>query len=210
MLQQLFLSQVSQYAASPVVAGTLWAEMQTAYTAPDRFFHTLSHLQQVLQELLPLKAAVADWDTLFFSLCYHDVVYDVSQNVVAFDNEERSAAFAEKRLQSIGYPPEKTQQCKEQILATQKHRLTDSADTNFFLDADISILGQPWEVYLAYKINIRKEYHVYPDTIFYAGRKKMVEHFLRMDTVFKTAHFQQLYEEKAKANLRKEYRLLQA
>jgi predicted metal-dependent HD superfamily phosphohydrolase len=210
MLKQVFLERAASYAASRKLVQALWQEIELAYTAPTRYHHTLDHLQQMLNELLPLKEQIQDWDTLFFSLCYHDMVYDVTHNIVANDNEEQSAAFAEAALKRISYPAEKIARCKEQILATQKHRLSPDDDTNFLIDADLCILGQPWEVYLAYKNNIRKEYQIYPDRLFYAGRKKMLEHFLRMESIFKTPHFYQLYEEKAKANLRKEYRLLQA
>jgi predicted metal-dependent HD superfamily phosphohydrolase len=209
MLKQLFQEQVGRYAASSV-ATSLWQQIETAYTAPDRFHHTLDHLEQMLNELLPVRPQVQDWDTLIFSHCYHDVVYDVAQHMVASDNEERSAAFAEKALNKISYPTEKITQCKEQILATQKHLSSPDSDTNFFTDADLCILGQPWDVYAAYKSNIRKEYQIYPDRIFYGGRKKMLEHFLRMKAIFKTPYFLERYEEPARENLRKEYRLLQA
>lgn len=210
MLQQIFLNQARPYAASQKDAENCWKEIEAAYTSPDRHFHNLDHLRHLLDELLPLKDQATDWETLFFSLCYHDVVYDVASNLIAGDNEERSAVFAERQLTAMHYPAEKIQACKEHILATRKHRLSGNADTNLLTDADLSILGQPWEVYQQYKSNIRKEYQIYPDSIFYAGRKKMLEHFLRMECIYKTPSFRQRYEEKAKENLRKEYRLLQA
>ena len=209
MLKQLFLAQAALY-ADDTLAHELWQQIEDAYASPDRHYHTLAHLQQMLNELLLVKEQTEDWNTLFFSLCYHDVVYDAVHNMVAHDNEERSADVAENALKQLGYPAEKIGKCREQILATKGHLASPDKDTNFLTDADICILGQSWEVYAAYKQNIRKEYQIYPDRLFYAGRKKMLEQFLRMEPLFKTAHFQHLYEQEAKANLRKEYRLLQA
>lgn len=210
MIKHVFLELAARYATVPGLANELWQEIEISYTEPGRHYHTLDHLQHLLGELQPLQLQIADWETLVFSLCYHDVVYDVAHNMVANDNEERSAEFAEKQLSKMGYPAERIAQCKLQIMATKTHVMAPDADTNFLTDADLSILGQPWEVYAVYRSNIRKEYHIYPDNIFLAGRKKMLEHFLRMAPLFKTAHFRKLYEERAHENLRKEYRLLQA
>lgn len=196
--------------ADETTARDLWQQIEDAYASPDRHYHTLAHLRHMLQELLPVKDQVNDWETLFFSLCYHDVVYDAVRNMVAHDNEERSADLAEHALKQLAYPAEKIRKCREQILATKGHLTSPDQDTNFLTDADICILGQPWEAYVAYKQNIRKEYQIYPDRLFYAGRKKILEQFLRREPLFKTTHFQNLYEQEAKANLRKEYRLLQA
>lgn len=210
MIKQLFVAQASRYTVSPEEATRLWRQLETAYTEPNRYYHNLHHLEVMLHELLPVQNEISDWETLFFSLCYHDAVYDVAQHIVQNDNEERSAAFAEKQLLTTRYPQEKIERCKKQILSTKTHLKASHPDTNFLVDADLCILGQPWEDYLAYRTHVRKEYFIYPDTIFYASRKKMLQRFLRAETIYKTAHFQRLYEDKARENLRKEYRLLQA
>jgi predicted metal-dependent HD superfamily phosphohydrolase len=129
--------------------------------------------------------------------------------MVASDNEERSAAFAEQHLNRINYPTQKIERCRQHILATKTHDLTQDNDTNLFTDADLCILGQSWNIYASYMNNIRKEFDVYPDPIYKAGRRKVLEHFLRMEPLFKTPHFHELYEEKAKENIREEILLLQ-
>jgi predicted metal-dependent HD superfamily phosphohydrolase len=208
MIKQLYLNLAARYAATTDLPETLWLEIETAYTAPDRHFHDLDHLAHLYRELQVLQPKITDWDTLFFSLCYHDVVYDVEQNIVANDNEEKSAALAERHLRLLGYPTEKIEKCCQQIRATQKHHTSRDKDTNYLTDADLSILGQPWKVYAAYKNNIRKEFQVYPEHIYNTGRRKVLELFLSMEPLFKTAHFRQLYEQKAKDNIRKELQLL--
>lgn len=210
MLKKAFLAQVVQCGATSTVAETLWLEIETAYTEPDRFFHDLTHLEHMHRELLAVQTHCKDWETLLFSNVYHDVVYNVEQNTVMNDNEERSAAFAERHLRSIGVPTERIERCKQQILATQKHSATSDPDTNLLTDADLSILGQSWSQYAAYYKNIRKEFSAYPDAIYNAGRRKVLEYFLHMTPLFKTPHFHALYEKKAKENMRKELLNLQS
>lgn len=208
MIKQAFLAQVVQYGVPFAQAEDLWLEIETAYTEPDRFFHDLNHLEHLYQELVPIQSSFTDWETVLFALVYHDVVYDVEQNIVLNNNEERSAAFAEKHLTLLHFPADKIEKCRQQILATQKHSVVQDNDTNLFTDADLSILGQPWEVYNAYKNNIRQEYGLYPDAIYNAGRRKVLTYFLDMTPLFKTPHFQQRYEKTAKENMQKEVRLL--
>lgn len=135
-----------------------------------------------------------------FTLYYHDIVYNTAKS----DNEEKSAVLAKKRLQQIHVQQEKIAFCVQQILATKSHIQTTNSDTNYFTDADLSILGQEWETYLSYLKNIKKEYAIYPDKIYNAGRKKVLKHFLNMDRIFKTDIFFNQFEAQAKKNLTNE------
>jgi predicted metal-dependent HD superfamily phosphohydrolase len=209
MIKQAYLSKVVQCGLHSSTAEELWLEIEMAYTDAGRHFHDLAHLEHLLKELQSIQPLINDWDTLLFSMVYHDVVYDVEQNAVMNDNEERSAAFAERHLQQIGYPPEKIDKCRQQILDTQKHTASHDHDTNLLTDADLSILGQPWNIYDTYRNNIRKEFGVYPDAIYNAGRRKVLHYFLKMEPLYKTGHFHSLYEAAAKENIRKELQLLQ-
>ena len=85
---------------------------------------------------------------------------------------------------------------------------SENSDTNYFTDADLSILGQNWEVYTQYYKNVRKEYAVYPNIIYNSGRKKALQHFLTMENIFKTEYFYQKFEETARKNIQKEIELL--
>ena len=84
------------------------------------------------------------------------------------------------------------------------HRLSDDSDTNFFTDADLAVLGQDWSAYKIYTEGVRKEYWIYPDIIYKPGRKKVVEHFLRMEKIYKTQPFSAKFENRARLNLKRE------
>lgn len=200
MLKKTFTILLHAYTSDIGLIETLWNEIEKAYFNPKRSYHTLSHLEHVLAQLLLVKDKIHDWDTILFTLFYHDVVYKASRS----DNEEQSAVIAEKRMQELSVSTEKIISCKKQIMATKSHFKEADSDTNYFTDADLSILGQDWETYAAYVKDVRKEYAVYPDFLYKPGRKKVVAHFLNMERIFKTDYFFEGLEEKATRNLKGE------
>lgn len=208
MLQEAFFSLVGKYTDDSQTATQLWNELRDAYTGGDRYFHNLSHLEQMHLALAPVQSQIDDFDTLAFAVLYHDAVYDVVRYVTENDNEDKSADAVGKALQAINYPAEKIERCKAHILATKHHKPSADNDTNFLTDADLMILGQPWEAYKIYMHDIRKEYEVYPDSIYNAGRSAVLKVFLKATPLFKTAHFQTLYEAQAKENIGRELEIL--
>ena len=195
-----FIQLVRRYSYDEQVANTHWNEIEKCYSHKKRHYHTLIHIGSLLNELNEVKDLVNDWDTLLFSVFYHDIVYNISKT----NNEEKSAEFAAKQLLAINFPPIKIDLCKEQILATKGHLLNVDNDTNLFTDADLSILGKSPEIYREYMSQIRKEYSVYPDFVYKPGRKKVVSHFLDMENIYKTAFFFEKYEAQARVNLQNE------
>lgn len=208
MLQKEFFSLASQYTAGQKEAEALWRELEAAYSHPDRHFHNLLHLQQMLAVLQPVRSQIDDWDSLLFAVFYHDAVYDVVQYVTENNNEDQSAALAGQSLTRLNLPAEKIERCRHHILATKAHKHSADGDTNFLTDADLSILGQPWESYEAYRKAIRKEYAVFPDAIYNSGRTNVLKSFLRTERLFKTEPFQEQYEATAKENLARELEIL--
>ncbi len=204
MIKQSFLQLVSHYTNDRNVQGELWTEIEKNYSSKKRYYHSLQHLEHLLLQLIEIKNKLRSWDTVLFSLYYHDIVY----NSLKSDNEERSADLAEKRMKQMAVPAEVIAQCKAQILATKSHTQSTDSDTNYFTDADLSILGQSWEIYIEYCKSVRKEYSIYPDMIYNPGRKKVLRHFLTMERIFKTDFFYSKFEEQAKRNLRQELQIL--
>ncbi len=204
MLKETFIKLIGNYTADEKLVMQLWNEIEANYSGKKRHYHTLNHLENLLQQLLNVKDQIKDWDTILFTLYYHDIIY----NPLKTTNEEKSAAFAENRMQVIDVPKPIVGNCVQQILATKKHLLSTDNDTNIFTDADLGILGRPWEVYEKYYKQVRKEYALYPDLIYNPGRKKVLQHFLQMQQIFKTDYFFELFEAQAKANIAIELRLL--
>lgn len=199
-LKDTFQNLVAKYAKDVSLTENLWCELELQYSAKGRYYHNLEHLQHMLNMLVPVLKDAEDTDSLLFALFYHDFVYIPTSG----QNEEESAKAATKCLKAIGFPVQKITLCCEHIIATKKHENSGNRDTNLLLDSDLSILGSSHEEYDIYCKHIRKEYAIYPDIIYKPGRRKVITHFLEMDYIYKTEHFRQLFESKAKNNLIRE------
>ena len=203
-LKQVFIQLVNKYASDESIPISFWNEIEKKYNSTGRYYHTTIHLVKLIDELNSCKHLIADWDTLLFSVFYHDIIY----NVLKSNNEERSADLAVKRLSITKFPVVGIDSCKEQILATKSHQFSNNEDTNLLTDADLSVLGQPSDVYEQYSSQIRKEYAIYPDIVYKPGRKKVLIHFLNMGKIFKTSFFYDKYELQARTNLESELKRL--
>lgn len=199
-MKQVFVDLVSTYAPSGELAVVLWEDISTRYEHPNRHYHNLRHLEHLYRQLLGVRQYIADWDTVLFSVFYHDVIYSATSGT----NEEDSANYAAEQMRLVDVPENMINRCMAQILATQKHNLTGDNDTDMLTDADLAILGEPWDEYYKYTTNIRGEYSIYPDLLYKPGRKKVLQHFVGMEHIFKTHHFRALLEEQARDNINRE------
>jgi predicted metal-dependent HD superfamily phosphohydrolase len=200
VLKEIFIELLTKYTDNDRVRNELWTEIEKNYSSKKRHYHTLHHLDNLLSQLTEVKSEIQNWETILFTLFYHDIIY----NSIKSDNEEKSAELAEKRMKQISVSKDKIELCKKQILATKSHIRSTDNDTNYFTDADLSVLGQNWETYLLYYKNVRKEYSIYPALVYNPGRKKVLNHFLSMDRIFKTDFFYNKFETQAKLNLQQE------
>jgi predicted metal-dependent HD superfamily phosphohydrolase len=204
VLKETFIGLLTNYTDNDRLTNELWTEIEKNYSSKKRHYHTLHHLDSLLAQLTDVKGEIQNWNTALFTLYYHDIVY----NSLKSDNEEKSAELAEKRMKQISVSIDTIELCKNQILATKSHIKSADSDTNYFTDADLSALGQNWEKYSLYCKNVRKEYSIYPDFVYNPGRKKVLNHFLSMDRIFKTDFFHYKFEIQAKQNIQKEIELL--
>lgn len=200
MLKETFIELLTKYTDNDSLKKELWTEIEKNYSSKKRHYHTLEHLANLLSQLTDVKSEIQNWEIILFTLFYHDIIY----NSIKSDNEEKSAEFAENRMKQISVSNDRIELCKEQILATKSHIKSIDSDTNYFTDADLSVLGQNWETYLLYCKNVRKEYSIYPTLVYNPGRKKVLNHFLSMDRIFKTDFFYNKFEIQAKQNLQQE------
>lgn len=199
MYHEAFQIACNRNSVSLKDAGSIWIKIEKAYSGKSRHYHNLRHLENMLTELEAVKPDIRDWDVLIFALGYHDVIYKSTGS----ENEAQSAELFVDDF-SPYLDAGRIAQGKNLILATKGHAKSRDGDTNYFTDADLSILGAPFENYMTYCRQIRKEYSIYPDFIYNKGRRKVLEHFLQMDSIYKTDNFFEKYEAQAKMNLKEE------
>lgn len=200
MLKSKYIQLLKQYEVLSSTAIVLWSEIETNHSKSSRHYHNLTHLEDLFFQLSEVKPQIHNWNITLFTLFYHDVIYNATKK----DNEQKSAELAQKRLKEIGVNENEIEMCFDQILATKAHMPSQNSDTNYFTDADLSILGRDPATYVQYCENIRKEYSIYPTFMYNRGRKKVINHFLGMDRIFKTEYFFKKFERQAKVNLNDE------
>lgn len=197
MLQQTYSAFCLQYTSDTELVALCWQKLQKCYSSKRRHYHNLRHVEAVLQLVQATQDQWQHYHAAVWATYYHDVVY----NVLKKNNELKSADMAVSHLMKMGVPQADCSQCVALILATQHHAPSSDADCNLFTDADLSILGSPASDYRRYAEAIRKEYILYPDCLYQPGRRKVLQHFLAMPQIFKTAYFYERYEAQARANL---------
>jgi len=186
-----------RYSNNRMLTEQLWQEIETNYSGKKRYYHNLSHLDNLLSQINEHKELIIEIDAVLFAVFYHDAVYDTLRQ----DNEEKSAELAGRRMKALNVPVETSTATENLILATKAHSNTDNGDINLFTDADLSILGAQPTAYEQYCQQIRKEYAIYPDIMYKPGRRKVLKHFLQMDRIYKTTAFYGKYERQARENM---------
>lgn len=198
--KDIWTGLVFRYVPDKHLAGNLWEEISSAYGLKERYYHNLVHIEYLIDHAFSYRADLDDFDTVLFSIFYHDIVYDPKRD----DNEERSAQLARQRLGSIHLQKEKIIRCEQQILATKDHLGIGEKDCDYFLDFDLAILGEEPQRFRSHSENIRKEYSHLNDAVFARSRKQVLEGFLAMDRIYKTTPFYEKYEARARRNIKAE------
>lgn len=175
----------------------LWFEIEDAYSKKSRFYHNLSHLTTMFELRDAYQSALNNPIAIDFAIFYHDLIYNVRKP----DNEERSAEIAKIRMSNMSMDPSVIALCQDLILATKQHLQSANNDINYFLDFDLSILGADSETYMQYAANIRKEYDIFPTSLYRPERKKVLKAFLNQNQIFNTREFQDKFEEQARKNI---------
>ncbi len=200
MLKEVFFILFSNYCKDSKYIASLWLDVKNAHTQSNRYYHNLTHLEHLYQNLLLVREKINDWDMILFATFYHDYVYNVHKK----NNEEQSAKKAETVLYYLKFDKARVDFGVDMIKETKSHTVSPQSDINYFTDADLSILGCDWELYQEYMNNVRREYNFYPDFMYKKGRIKVLNHFLAMQQIFKTNDFFEHFETQARSNIQKE------
>ncbi|MFF3731420.1 hypothetical protein ACFYXM_14150 [Streptomyces sp. NPDC002476] len=175
-----------------------WAE-------PQRRYHTTAHLIATLDHVDTLAAYAADADAVRLAAWFHDAVYRPDRS----ENEERSAALAERALPEAGVPDDVTAEVARLVRLTVTHDPADGdADGEVLCDADLAILAAPPKEYAAYAAQVREEYDFVPDDAFREGRTTVLRQLLSLPRLFRTPYGAERWEPRARQNLLTELELL--
>ncbi|WP_031157443.1 HD domain-containing protein [Streptomyces xanthophaeus] len=178
-----------------------------AWAEPQRRYHTTAHLIHVLARIDQLQQYAADPAAVRLAAWFHDAVYRPDRS----ENEERSAALAERALPELGIDPERTAEVARLVRLTVTHDpAPGDADGEVLCDADLAVLAAAPEAYAAYAAAVRAEYGFVPDDAFRTGRAAVLRQLLDLPRLFRTPYAAAQWEAPARANLTAELAALEA
>ncbi len=186
---------------SAVEAAALTDDLIEVHTEPQRRYHTITHVREVLKAIDDLSQPEPAPIPVRLAALYHDAVYDP----LAHDNEERSAELARNRLTEAGLDAATTTRVAALIRLTAGHDVgDDDPNGELLIDADLAILTAPPERYDEYRAQIREEYADIEDESYLAGRTRVLEDFMSRATLFHTPVRRQEREASARWNMSRE------
>jgi predicted metal-dependent HD superfamily phosphohydrolase len=205
-LHRNWIRLASRFSQDKEYLESVWNQLFKQYSSKNRYYHGLKHIWSMLKQSEDCKDELSDKEEVDFAIWFHDIIYTAIQK----NNEEKSAEFAVRTLKQTSLHKKRIEKVSRLIVSTKKHQIleTSNSDNAYLLDFDLSILGQPWEVYESYIKSIRKEYKMYPNFLYKPGRRKVLKSFLERKTLFFTEKYLDLYESQARRNLEKEIQLL--
>lgn len=172
------------------------------YRDEARAYHNLDHVAQCLREFDSLRPLAENPHAVELAIWFHDAVYDSR----AKDNEEQSAQLAAASLAKMGLAGELPRAVQALILLTRHDRAPATADERIIIDVDLSILGQPPDVFDRYESGVREEYAWLADDEFWPKRRDFLKTFLARERIYHTEPCARKYERRARENLQRSIR----
>jgi predicted metal-dependent HD superfamily phosphohydrolase len=197
-LRTRWLALAASLGVEVAPAERVFRSLLERYNSPDRHYHNLRHLGEVLalvDELLPLAA---NPQTVLLAAWFHDAIYDSR----AADNEQRSSDLAEEYLRDWPSSGSWLGHVRNLILLTRTHQPPiGDHDALILLDADLGILGAAPERYREYADGIRREYGWVPEERYRQGRGDVLRRFLERSRIYQTELMFTAREAQARENI---------
>jgi predicted metal-dependent HD superfamily phosphohydrolase len=171
------------------------------YSEPSRHYHTLVHVDKMLQIVDEWYPQAPAWIQL--AAFYHDIVYSAT----AQDNEERSADLAHRWLSTV-VGSQEIVKIERAILVTKAHNTAEANTEDWpIIVGDLGGMACEIRQYRANTQRIRAEYSMFDDVAWGAGRHKFIEKFLSRRILPPEARFDEL-EAKIRENMADELSML--
>jgi predicted metal-dependent HD superfamily phosphohydrolase len=185
---------------------SLWKDLKDHYDEPQRAYHTLTHIYDLLTKRDELERKINDIVSVDLAIFYHDIIYDPKSAT----NEEDSAVHFE-RVMTPYLPKFMINKVNEYIMATKAHSVleSDDFDLQVFIDMDMSILGHAWSDYYAYAAKVRTEYQHVPIEAYCRQRAAFLRHFIEtVPYIYASREYRSMYEDSARDNISRECEIL--
>ena len=182
------------------------------WSTPDRRFHNLRHLIDMLARVDELAEESHNPDIMRVACWYHGCVFSSDAEDVSRGNggedETASAAFAEADLYHLGVPMETVKRVCSLIVNLKRHMLDEhDIDAQALIDADLGTLAVDPQTYAEYVRLLREEYSHIPMEKYLRGRLTIVSRLLDREHLFHSP-LGERWEHAARENLSAEQRRL--
>lgn len=205
-LAEAWLRTARRVEARGDVAGS-GADLLGRYSAPDRGYHDLTHLDEVLRHVDDLAPFATDADAVRLAAWFHDAHYDPG----APDNEERSARLAESMLTALRVEADRVSEVVRLVLLTASHDPAEGdRDGAVLCDADLAVLASDPARYTEYTDGVRREHADVDDEGFARGRAAVLRGLLDHAALFRTPSAHAAWEARARQNVNTELARLEA
>ena len=196
----------------PEAIGSAGELLIERWSTPDRRFHNLRHLIDMLARVDELAEESHDPDIMRVACWYHGCVFSSDVEEVIRGNggedETASAAFAEADLRHLGVPMETVKRVCSLIVNLKRHMLADDdIDAQALIDADLGTLAVDPQTYTEYVRLLREEYSHIPVEEYLRGRLTIVSRLLDREHLFHSP-LGERWEHPARENLSAEQRRL--
>ncbi|GAA1652223.1 hypothetical protein [Georgenia ruanii] len=175
---------------------------------PDRHFHNLKHLVDVLARVDELAEETHHPDVVRLATWYHGAVFSSTPSKAysrsGGEDEVASAELATTELTALGVPEKVTARVAYLILNLKRHDADPrDIDALALCDADLAVLAADPQHYRAYRTAVREEYAHLPLRHYLEARRAIVTKLLGRRQIFLSPLGGQ-WEDSARENLQAE------
>lgn len=174
-------------------------EVVGRHREPQRRYHGVRHVVWVVRHVHELAAEVPvrDLGAVVAAAFFHDAVYRPG----ATDNEQESAALAERVLADLGWEADRCREVGALVRATERHEPDGDPDRSVLIDADLAVLGSEPAAYQAYVTGVRAEHAGVDDGAWRRGRSEVLRRLLDRRPLYATEPGRRRWESRARANV---------
>jgi predicted metal-dependent HD superfamily phosphohydrolase len=190
---------------SPFSSETIVDDVIQRYSAPGRYYHTLTHIDFMLEELKATHIFLQNEDylQLYFATIFHDVIYDIMRSADSISMSGAYASFASKVLGFDRY----ADTIRDLVLKTDYPSRPSQGNEEILCDIDLLILGQPRDKFRTYDTQIEMEAFFanrnnpkFTKEIYLEKRIEVLQSISR-GRIYNTLYYNNGYESFAKKNI---------
>lgn len=171
------------------------------YSTPDRHYHNITHIKELLVHYLKIRHLLTKPSEVYLAVIFHDICH----NPQISGNEENSARYAYKYLQTHLSSSNVDLDIVERLIQLTAHHDQElghlTHDEELFLDMDMAIFASHYERLMEYEKQIYQEYAFISREQYRTGRVAFLQKLLQKKVIYRSTYFQTRYESQARENM---------